>query len=135
MSLRRSLFLCFFSVVGIIGLGGLLWAQEQGRKTILDFKEQLGLTAEQEVKIAEIISRLEKKLGEIRERVTKLDSDIRRLLEEEADLREVEKRVNEVFSLRARAVMEELRAAREIDAVLTQEQKAKWKNIRRGGRP
>lgn len=95
----------------------------------------MNLTPEQEARISEIISRFEKRLGEIRERVARLDSGIRRLLEEEADLREVEKRVKEPFSLRARAVIEELRAAREIDAVLTQEQKIKWKNIRRGGRP
>lgn len=105
------------------------------RKTILDFNEELKLTGAQEEKIKKVIDGFERRTREFQWRMAKLDEELRKLLEEEGDIKEIEKRVNEIFNLRARLVVEEIKAGREIDKVLNEEQRKKWKDIRRGGRP
>jgi hypothetical protein len=66
--------------------------------------------------------------------MVKVDGEIRRLLEEKGDIKEVEKKVREFFQLRAEVVIEEIKVGREIDKLLTAEQREKWRKIRRGER-
>ncbi|MEM3688208.1 Spy/CpxP family protein refolding chaperone, partial [Saccharolobus sp.] len=112
-----------------------LFSQTLTRKTILDFKEELKLTKEQEEKIRKIISEFEQKVRQINERAVKVDREIGELLEKDAEMKEIEKKVKELFSLRAEAVIEELKAGRAIDKLLNEEQRKKWREIRRGGAP
>ncbi len=109
-------------------------AQTVQRKTILDFKEELGLTKEQEERIGKIVRDFEKKVKDINDKMVKVDGEIRKLLEENGDIREIEKKVRELFQLRATAVIEEIKAGREIDKVLNAEQREKWRKIRIGGK-
>lgn len=111
-----------------------LFSQTLTRKTILDFKEELKLTKEQEEKIRKIISEFEQKVRQINERAVKVDREIGELLEKDAEMKEIEKKVKELFSLRAEAVIEELKAGRAIDKLLNEEQRKKWREIRRGGK-
>ncbi len=109
-------------------------AQTVQRKTILDFKEELGLTKEQEERIGKIVRDFEKRVKDINDKMVKVDGEIRKLLEENGDIKEVEKKVRELFQLRATAVIEEIKAGREIDKVLNAEQREKWRKIRIGGK-
>mgnify|MGYP001626171168 CR=1 FL=1 len=109
-------------------------AQTVQKKTILDFKDELKLTKEQEEKIRKIVNGFEGKVKGFNEKMVKVDGEIRRLLEEKGDIKEVEKKVREFFQLRAEAVIEEIKAGREIDKLLTSEQREKWRKIRRGER-
>jgi len=111
-----------------------LFSQTLTRKTILDFKEELKLTKEQEEKIRKIISEFEQKVKGINERAVKVDREIGELLEKDAEMKEIEKKVKELFSLRAEAVIEELKAGRVIDKLLNEEQRKKWREIRRGSK-
>ncbi|MFH7835453.1 MAG: Spy/CpxP family protein refolding chaperone [Candidatus Aenigmatarchaeota archaeon] len=111
-----------------------LFSQTLTRKTILDFKEELKLTKEQEEKIRKIISEFEQKVKGINERAVKVDREIGELLEKDAEMKEIEKKVKELFSLRAEAVIEELKAGRAIDKLLNEEQRKKWREIRKGGK-
>lgn len=82
---------------------GLVYAQNvtQGqvqafqRKTILDFKEELKLTKEQEEKIRKIIADFEHKVRALNERAVKVDREIGELLEKGGELKEVERKVKE----------------------------------------
>jgi len=103
------------------------------RKTILDFEEELRLSQEQVYRIERIIRDFEGKVRGINEKIAKLDREIIELLEREGELKEVERKVKELFSLRADAVIEEIKAGRAIDKLLNEEQRKKWKEIRRGG--
>jgi cell division protein ZapA (FtsZ GTPase activity inhibitor) len=109
-------------------------AQTVQRKTILDFKEELGLTKEQEERIGKIVRDFEKRVKDINDKMVKVDGEIRKLLEENGDIKEVEKKVRELFQLRATAVIEEIKAGREIDKILNAEQREKWRKIKVGGK-
>ena len=127
------LFLIFW--VGLVYAQNATEGQVQAfqRKTILDFKEELRLTKEQEEKIGKIIADFEQKVRALNERAVRVDREIGGLLEKGGELKELEKKVKELFSLRADAVIEEIKAGRAIDKLLNEEQRRKWKEIRRGG--
>lgn len=138
---RNKLKFGLISLLFLIFWVGLVYAQNatEGqvqaiqRKTILDFKEELKLTKEQEEKIGKIIADFEQKVRALNERAVRVDREIGGLLEKGGELKELEKKVKELFSLRADAVIEEIKAGRAIDKLLNEEQRRKWKEIRRGG--
>lgn len=140
---RNKLKFCLISLLFLIFWVDLVYAQNvtQGqvqafqRKTILDFKEELKLTKEQEEKIRKIIADFEQRVRALNERAVKVDREIEELLEKGGEVKEVERKVKELFSLRADAVIEEIKAGRAIDKLLNEEQRKKWKEIRRGGVP
>ncbi len=124
---------CAFFIFPLVSL-----AQPQAqteRKTILDFKEQVGLSGEQEEKIRKIIQDFETKSAQISEKVENQRKKVLSLLKEEADIKDIQKEIKTLFSLRADLVIEEIKAGREIDKLLTPEQLKKWREIKiKGGK-
>jgi Spy/CpxP family protein refolding chaperone len=100
-------------------------------KTILDFKDELGLTLKQVDKIKVILYDFEKETSSLQKRIVLQNNRIIDLLEKESDLKEIRNEVNKVFSMRADLVMLELETARKIDALLTKKQLKKWREIKR----
>jgi len=118
-----------YSQEGGKGAGGSV----QGRKTILDFKQELKLTEDQVKSIKKIIDEFETKNRPLLEKLIALDKELKELLEKEGDLGEIKKRIKEIYNLRAEMVINEIEAGRKIDKILNKEQKEKWKQIRSGG--
>jgi len=124
-----SLVINAYSQEGAKGAGGSV----QGRKTILDFKQELKLTEDQVKSIKKIIDEFETKNRPLLEKLIALDKELKELLEKEGDLGEIKKRIKEIYSLRAEMVINEIEAGRKIDKILNKEQKEKWKQIRSSG--
>jgi len=104
----------------------------QGRKTILDFKDELKLNDRQVKEIEKLLQVYFKKeqemLGKIREKETKLT----KMLNSGGDIKEVKKLAREIYCLRGELWAEELETAKKIDGVLNEEQRKKWREIRLG---
>jgi Spy/CpxP family protein refolding chaperone len=124
-----SLVINVYSQEGAKGAGGGV----QGRKTILDFKQELKLTEDQVKSIKKIIDEFETKNRPLLEKLIALDKELKELLEKEGDLGEIKKRIKEIYNLRAEMIFNEIEAGRKIDKVLNKEQKEKWKQIRSSG--
>jgi Spy/CpxP family protein refolding chaperone len=124
-----SLVINVYSQEGAKGAGGSV----QGRKTILDFKQELKLTEDQVKSIKKIIDEFETKNRPLLEKLIALDKELKELLEKEGDLGEIKKRIKEIYNLRAEMVINEIEAGRKIDKILNKEQKEKWKQIRSSG--
>jgi len=100
---------------------------------MLDFKDELALKSGQVDKLKVIIYDFEKTAQLLRSKIVSQDREIRKLLEKEAALSEIEPKIKEVFSLRADLVLMEIEAGRKIDRVLTPEQLTKWREIKKKG--
>ena len=124
-----SLVINVYSQEGAKGAGGGV----QGRRTILDFKQELKLTEDQVKSIKKIIDEFEMKNRPLLEKLIALDKELKELLEKEGDLGEIKKRIKEIYNLRAEMIFNEIEAGRKIDKVLNKEQKEKWKQIRSSG--
>jgi len=124
--------LVFILVIYAYSQEGVKRGSAQGRKTILDFKDELKLNEEQVKSIKKIIDEFEVKNEGLFQKVSVLDKELKELLEKEGELSEIRKKIREIFSLRAEMIFNEIEAGRKIDKVLNKEQKERWKQIRRG---
>ena len=102
-------------------------------KTILDFKDELALKPEQVEKLKKIIDDFEGSAQPLLSKIVSLNKETRELLGKEEDLAKIKPKIKEVFSLRADLVIMEIEAGRKIDKVLTKEQLAKWREIKKKG--
>ncbi|MCX8012033.1 MAG: Spy/CpxP family protein refolding chaperone [Desulfobacterota bacterium] len=133
---KRFLVLIFISLL----FPALIFAQQSQTspakakpKTVLDFKEELGLSSSQVDRLKVIIDNFEKAAQPLRQKIVLQNREIKDLLDKGTDLNVIKPKVKEVFSVRADLVMVELEAVRKINGVLTPDQQTKWKEIRRTG--
>jgi len=102
-------------------------------KTVLDFKDELGLKPVQVDKLKVIIGDFEKAAQPLRQKIASQNREIRELLEKGVDLGVVKPKIKDNFSLRADLVIMEIEAGRKVDKELTPEQLSKWREIKKRG--
>ena len=100
------------------------------RKTIIDYKDELKLTADQVEKIQSTLYELEKNVKDLYAKTTALDKDTADMLKSNGDLKVISGKIKESFALKADMVVNEISAGRKVDSILTEEQNKKWKEIR-----
>jgi Spy/CpxP family protein refolding chaperone len=101
-------------------------------RTIFDYKAQLQLTDTQVRDIKNILVDLARESRENRARLVLLDDDIRKLVNNDADLAVIRKKVDERGNILTTMMYQDIVSAREINKVLTPEQLKKWKEIKTG---
>jgi len=106
----------------------------QGRKTILDFKEELKLNEKQVKEIERYLQGFFKKEQELSSKMREKEVRFKEMLNREGDIKEIKKLVREIHCLRGELIAEELETGKKIDGVLNEEQRKKWREIRLGRR-
>lgn len=106
--------------------------QQITRKTILDYKAEVGLSEKQVKDIEKLIGDYEKRVAANADKIKAEDKKLKELLGSEGDIKEIGKKVREIYRLRGEIVVDDLETGRKIDNLLTKEQKDKWKEIRKG---
>jgi len=129
-----------FGIVLFLLFPALLFAQQNQPaeakprlKTVLDFKDELGLKPAQVDKLKVIIGDFEKAAQPLRQKIASQNREIRELLEKGGDLGVVKPKIKDNFSLRADLVIMEIEAGRKVDKELTPEQLSKWRELRKKG--
>gem|GEM_PF-1445688 len=102
------------------------------RKTILDYKAEVGLSDKQVKEIEKLIGEFEKRLADRAEKIREKDTKLKELLSKEGDIKEIGRYVREIYRLRGDNVVDDLETGRNIESLLTREQKDKWREIKRG---
>ena len=102
------------------------------RKTILDYKAEVGLSDKQVKEIEKLIGEFEKRLADRAEKIRENDTKLRELLVKEGDIKEIGKNVREIYRLRGENVVDDIETGRKIDSLLAKEQRDKWREIKRG---
>ena len=125
-----SLVINVYSQEGAKGAGGSV----QGRKTILDFKQELKLNEKQVKEIEKFLQEYFKKEKEFVDKIKEKEAKLNQMLDSGSDIKEVKKLAKEIYCLRGELWGEELETAKKIDGVLNDEQKKKWREIRLGRR-
>ena len=123
-----SLVINVYSQEGAKGAGGGV----QGRRTILDFKQELKLNEKQIKEIEKFLQEYFKKEKEFVDKIKEKEAKLNQMLNSGSDIKEVKKLAKEIYCLRGELWGEELETAKKIDGVLNDEQKKKWREIRLG---
>ncbi|MEN2985810.1 MAG: hypothetical protein ABDH16_04060 [Thermodesulfovibrionaceae bacterium] len=124
----------FYLILIILFIAVSSHAQETKKekvfKNILDFKNELQLTKDQVEDIKEITDEFKLKESKISKEIQTHEAKLKELLYKEGDIIEIIKEIREIYRLKGELIVEEFLTARKIDAILTAEQKKKWKEIR-----
>jgi hypothetical protein len=103
-------------------------------KTIFDYKAEINMSDEQEAKIKQELSDLEKEIRVMRAKLTIIDSEAQTLLEKDGDMTQLKNKVKEAYDIQASMRIADIEASRKINAVLRPEQLKKWKEIQAASR-
>ena len=117
--------------------GSLAYAQpadQPTRRTIFDYKAELGLSDEQEKQIRSILAGLNRKVRLNRAKLTILEIELEDEIQQETDLKVIKEKLNEQAQLQAATRYIDLAAAREINLVLTPDQLTHWRAVKEAAR-
>jgi len=117
--------------------GGLAYAQpadQPVRKTIFDYKAELGLSDDQEKQIRSILAGLNREVRLNRAKLTILEIEIEDQIQQEADLEAIREKLNEQARLQAETRYADLAAGRKINVVLTPNQLTQWRAVQAAAR-
>lgn len=105
-------------------------AAKKQTRTMLDFRSELNLSEDQTRKIREHLNTMDKDLRVMRANLSLVNVDLQNLMEKDADIVEIKKKIRESFDIQASIRIVDLETARNINKLLSAEQIKKWKAIR-----
>jgi Spy/CpxP family protein refolding chaperone len=98
--------------------------------TILDYKEELKLTEVQQEKIKAVMYELGESNKKLYTKATAVDQQLRKLLEEAGEMKDISGKVKESFMIKAQVVITGIEMGRKLEGILTPEQQKQWKDMR-----
>lgn len=98
--------------------------------TIFSYEKELGLSADQVSKMKARLQALQASVSSNREKLKALEKEYETMLgNDTTPLPTIEEKLKEIAAVQVAARMEDLKASREILAILTPEQVKKWRGI------
>ena len=109
-------------------------AQAQQPKTIFDFRKDLGLTDKQAGDIQKLMADLQKTLTDKGQEVSTLRQKLSDLINNKGDMEQIRKALRQVADIQVDNSCLDIETSRKVEAVLTADQLAKWKDIQKKSR-
>lgn len=125
----------YFVLAGLLAaLGAPVWAQppkEQPKvKTIFDYKQEIGLSDDQINSMKSNLSELNNSVKTSRDQLTKLENDYRAMIAKDSTTNaQAKAKLEEIADATVAMRLKDLEISRKITAVMTAEQREKWKAI------
>ena len=115
----------------LILLGATVARSEQSQKalTVIDFRQELGLSADQVSRIQVNLASLRKQMRDCQSRRVALQAQLNQLLEDSAQLATVRLKLEEIADQQVESQMADIATARTIRAVLSPDQFKKWQGL------
>lgn len=98
-------------------------------KTIFSYKKDLAMTDEQEKSMKDLLTGLQKDLIEKRAKLNVIEIELRQMLVDRAELKQIKTKLDESAALQASMRYADVETSRKIEGVLTAEQLKKWREI------
>ncbi|HMV67986.1 MAG TPA: periplasmic heavy metal sensor [Myxococcota bacterium] len=118
-------------MLGWLAIGAVAWARPEPEAMAARLATELGLDDATRGKVAARLGEAVDEGRPLREKAEALEADLRaEQAKPQPDLRHVDKLVHQLAALRADGVMVRIRAAVDIEALLTPEQVAKFRELR-----
>ncbi len=98
-------------------------------KTIFSYKKDLAMTDQQEKDIKDLLTALQKDMIEKRAKLNVIEIELRQMLADRAELKQVKAKLDESAALQAAMRYADVETSRKIEGVMTAEQLKKWREI------
>ena len=118
-------------------LAGPVWAQEGAGdkpapkpvKTMIDYKDELGLSDKQVTDVATALKSFQVTVKEKRAELTKLEKEFNELLKTQAPLPDIKSKLKQISETRFTLRYADVLTSRRVSDALTAEQMKKWREI------
>lgn len=124
-------------LVFILGLiGGPVWAQDEAKpaaqkpiKTMIDYRDELGLSDEQVKEVAEALKTFQVTVKEKRTALNTQEKEFKELLKAKAPLPDIKSKLKEISETRFTLRYADVLTSRRVSDALAEEQMKKWREI------
>jgi hypothetical protein len=125
-------------IVLVLFSGATLWAQEDGEKpqpekkkikTMIDYKDELGLSDEQVKEVATALVSFQNTVKKLRADLAQHEQDYKKLVAEEAPLADIKSKLRLIADTRFALRYADVLTSRRVSEALTDEQMKKWREI------
>jgi hypothetical protein len=103
-------------------------------RTIFSYRQEIGLTEEQEQKMVDTLLNLQKTLIEKQAQLGVARLELRQMIDARAPLAEIRQKLQQISALSVEITYQDLAAGREIEAVMSAEQLKRWRAIQAASR-
>lgn len=100
------------------------------KKDIFSFKQEIGLTDEQESKLKAVVYDLQQTLAPNQKKMDALNADFLRMIKDKADIKVIRKKLEEITKIQVDSTCIDIENSRKIEGVLSPEQLKKWNAIK-----
>ena len=112
----------------LLAWGTTLGAKEKVR-TMLDFRQEIGLTDQQQKSISSLLETLGQRLSSLQEKNKALRGEAKLLIDKDGELEEIRSKLVDLANNQVEAQMLDLTTARKVNHLLTKEQVQRWTAI------
>jgi Spy/CpxP family protein refolding chaperone len=105
--------------------------QPQQVKSIFSFKDELGITDDQELKLKALLYDEQTFLDSENTTLKSLGEELSKLIDAKADMQAIKSKLEEIAKVQVDVSYRNIADARQIETVLTPEQMEKWKDIQK----
>jgi len=105
--------------------------QQEQVKTIFSFKDELGITDDQELKIKALLYDEQSFLDTNNASLKALGTDLSKLIADKADMKDIRSKLEDISKVQIEISYRNIKDSRDIETILTPDQIAKWKDIQK----
>jgi len=105
--------------------------QQEQVKTIFSFKDELGITDDQELKIKALLYDEQSFLDTNNASLKALGTDLSKLIADKADMKDIRSKLEDISKVQIEISYRNIKDSRDIETILTLDQIAKWKDIQK----
>ncbi len=98
-------------------------------KTIVDYREELGLTQEQIDQVAEALKNFQETINTQRKAMVQYEKDYTELLKSHAPLPEIKQKLIQIEGARTKLRYADVVTSRKVESIMSEEQMTKWRGI------
>ena len=120
----------------VLGFSSMSFAQQPATdqpavKTIFDYQKEIGLSDKQAVDMKKLTTDLQATLNEKAKDLMTLRTDLGEMIRSKQDIAVIKKQMQKIANLQVDNSCLDIQASRNIEAVMTQDQLNKWKEIQK----
>jgi Spy/CpxP family protein refolding chaperone len=106
-------------------------AQQSQVKTIFSFKDEIGLTDDQELKLKALLYDEQSLVDANNDSLKTLGADLSKMIEDKADIDAIRAKLEEISKIQVDTTCRNIEDSRKVETILTPDQLAKWKDIQK----
>ena len=121
----------------VLGFASVSFAQQQPAadqpavKTIFDYQKEIGMSDKQVADMKKLTTDLQATLNDKAKDLMALRNDLGEMIKTKQDIAVIKKQMQKIASLQVDNSCLDIQASRNIEAIMTQDQLAKWKDIQK----